>query len=630
MTTTPTLKPSPRLYVAGEATATLNDRLHSPYLRSLAAQVLGNADWLVRIRPLPEGFTPTYQPGTRAVDSYLGCLTCAWVLTGDPRYRKAALRHLAGLTAWNQISCEANSGIPASVVMPFCLSYGELSATTGLMYDLFRPDMTEEERAVFRAFFDKFLLRASLKALEQPPWWAHKGWSNWNGVCAGGMGILALAVHDDMPEARDLIPFVEQSLEPYFQSYVENGGGCHEGTGYWNYGMNFAMRYLLSWENATGQEHPALGIPELGRSLHFPIDFTGISFGDNDGWGPTCFFFLLARRLGNKAAALNAATWLREPVPTDPPRRGGRVAGGEILYAADCIPTEAEMEKLRAAHAKRKVPVARVYTGMDWAVLADDEAFPSLRMALRGGSSRVAGHGMLDLLSLRCRVNGELMITDQQDGGYMATTFGKRGNDLYGRSAASKSTLFVDGLGCGADSACDVTEVVRGRSLLGVRIDASHVILPRWKDVFIGRLVLLVENAYWLVVDTVRGANEHDGHWLESRFHTLADCRNGRDWAALQNGRERMRMTFAALEGGHLQTALGTPSQPQVPQTVIYRWMATAPAPVNLHVTALTPGAGKPLLRLHRPEEGAYHIEVGQPGGRSRRIRLTADLRLQG
>ncbi len=623
------VKDHPRLYVSPETVANLKDRLHSPFLKAEAARVLRDADRLVRARPLNEGSAPAYQSVTRAIDSRLQCLTCAWVLTRDARYRKAALRHLAHLAGFTQISCEANSATPPGAELPFCLSYGELSATVGLMYDLFRGELTDAEQRIFFAVLDKFLLRAALKALDHPPWWADKEWSNWNGVCAGGMGILALAFHEDLPDAHRLIPFVERSLGPYFQSYVRNGGGCPEGTGYWNYGMNYAMRYALSWERATGRTHPALEIPEIGASLFFPLDFTGVSFGDNDGWHPSCFYFLLARRLKQRSAALNAAAWLERPRVRSRTGTLVRACTGDLLYAADAIPTTEELERLRRSHTKRSVPVARVYAGMDWAALADDEAFPTLRMGIRGGSSAIAGHGMLDLLSFRCRVNGELMITDQQDGGYMATTFSRRGHEIYGRSTASKSSLFVDGLGCDTNVACDTTEIVRGRGLLGVRIDASHIILPRWKELFIGRLFLMVDNAFWLVIDHVLGSSEVDRHWTESRFHTLAEATRGRDGVLLRSGRETMRMTFAALGGGVLLESRGMPSQPTVPQTTIFRWMGREAACDNLQAAALTPGRAKCGLTLAKRPQGGYGVEVSRPGRPVRRIRLTSDLCLE-
>jgi hypothetical protein len=233
-TTLLTLKSSPRLWVNPDTALNLKNKLHTPYLASQAARVIEDADWLVTAQPIAEGEAGPYQQGTRAIASHLQCLTAAWVLTRDAKYRAAAIRHLSNLLDWKQISCEAHPGIPAETVMPFCLSYGEHAADIALMYDLFRADITPEEQKVFFAVLDRFYLKAALNCLKAPPWWANKEWSNWNGVCAGGIGMLALAFYDDRPECRALIPFVEKSLGEYFKSYIKNGGGNHEGTGYWN------------------------------------------------------------------------------------------------------------------------------------------------------------------------------------------------------------------------------------------------------------------------------------------------------------------------------------------------------------------------------------------------------------
>lgn len=631
------VKSAPRLYVPAKVADSLGDNLHSPFLEQTVERVLADADRLVKMKPIAEGEGKTYQQGTRTIDSQLGCLTAAWTLTRKPAYRAAALKHLGNLMTWNHISCEARFNTPPEREMPFCLSYGEHSATIGLMFDLFRRDMTDDEKQVFLDVLDRFYMKEALKCLKNPPWWAFKSWSNWNGVCAGGMGIMAMAFYTDHPGAPKLIPFVEKSLGEYFKSYIENGGGCHEGTGYWNYGMNYAMRYLLSWENSTGKKHPALKIKELATSLHFPLDFTGISFGDNDGWHPSCFFFLLADRLKQRDAALRAATYvmgpnkasLRKRPQSSAKRRKrlGRVANGEFLYAAHVIPTAKEMEKLRLAHEKKPTPVARVYDGMDWAALADDSAFPALRLAARGGSSKVAGHGMLDLLSIRCRVNNELIITDQADGGYMATTFTGRGTDLYGRSPASKSTLFVDGLGCASQVECESTEVVKGKDLLGIRIDGSRIYMPRWKNHFIGRLLLMVERSYWLIIDHVRSPNPAQGHWVESRYHTHCETKLGKNAVSLKGETQQVQMSFAALGGGKIQESRGMPSQPQVPQTTILRWMGTRATPDALLVTAVVPGTKRIGLKLNRTEK-THEIIVKGPGGDERSIRLKAGLKL--
>jgi hypothetical protein len=620
---------SPRLYVPAETAGNLQDCLHSDFLRQTAERVIQDANWLVRREPLIEGDAPSYLESGRRLQGYLECLTCAWILTRKAKYRAAAMKHLSTLLNWNHISCEARANTPVKTEMPFCLTYGEQSQAIGLMYDHFRPDLTSEEQKVFFDVIDRFHLKEAVKCLDAPPWWANKAWSNWNGVCCGGMGILALSFYNDRPEAQPLIPFVEKSLAEYFSSYVENGGGCHEGTGYWNYGMNYAMRYVLSWENGTGKKHPALRIKEIAKSLHFPLDFTGVSFGDNDGWGPTAFFFLLAKRLGEHDAALRAATYLSIDNKTKADRKNQRVNNGDLLYAADAIPTDQEMDKLKAAHRRKKVPVARTYKGMDWAALADDEAFPSLRMSVRGGSAKVQGHGMVDLLSFRCRVNGELMITDQADTGYLTTTFGRRGTEIYPRSAAAKSTLFVEGLGPAADAECDKTEIVTSKGLTGVRIDATRVYLQRMPAKFIGRLALMVDNEYWLVIDRAVGKTRVNELAVESRFHTYADYRVGRSSVALTSGKQRMQMTFAALHGGVIQQSRGMPPLPKGEQTTIFRWMGKQRVQDGLHVTAMVPGSQKASLAVSKQAGGNYRIDVKRPGKRPRRVTLSSQLRLR-
>ena len=617
------LKKSPRLWVGKDTALNLKNKLHTPYLKSQAKRIIEDADWLVTAKPIAEGEAETYQQGTRAIASHLQCLTSAWVLTKDPKYRAAAIRHLGNMMTWKQISCEANPGIPAERAMPFCLSYGEHAADIALMYDLFRADITPEEQKVFFDVLDRFYLKAALNCLKHPPWWANKDWSNWNGVCCGGMGMLALAFYDDRPECRELIPFVEKSLGEYFKSYIKNGGGNHEGTGYWNYGMHYAMRYLLSWENATGQKHPAFDIKELVLTLNFPIDFTGVNFGDNDGWHPTGMFFMVAKRLNNPSAALRAAAYLPAEVKprTEAPSRLERTATGDTLYGADFIPAANEMENFKRSHALKKEPVARVYDGLGWAALADDSAFPRLRLSARGGSSQIAGHGHMDLLSFKCMVNKQRMIEDQHDTGYTSATFSSRGHHIYSRSAAAKSTIFVDGLGCNENAVCNKTEVIKDKDLLGIRIDGSGIFMSEWGGQFIGRLFLMVENKYWLVIDSA------SGHHLESRFHTYAEVTRGRDWATLKQGDEELTMTFSALGQGVLQESRGMPPAP-VKQTQILRWMS-GQGRDNFHVTALNPGGEKLVLKLGKEEDGGFAITVTGAGGYQRTVRVTSKLVLK-
>ena len=115
---------------------------------------------------------------------------------------------------------------------------------------------------------------------------------------------------------------------------------------------------------------------------------------------------------------------------------------------------------------------------------------------------------------------------------------------------------------------------------------------------------------------------------MESRFHTLAACRRGRDWVSLASGRERLQMTFAALQQGVIRESLGMPSQPSVPQTTIFRWMGAAASHDNLHVVTSNPGLRKLGLKVGKEADDRYAIEVAGGGRRKRRIRLNGRLEL--
>jgi hypothetical protein len=333
---------------------------------------------------------------------------------------------------------------------------------------------------------------------------------------------------------------------------------------------------------------------------------------------------MMAKRTNQPDAAVRAAAFLMREVPPAPSpdqrKRPVRTHHGDILYAADSIPTTETMTRLQDEHQKQKQPLARVYDGLGWTVLADDAVFPAMRLSARGGSSEVRGHGHLDLLAFKCMVNGVRFIEDQ-DGGNMAVNFTGRGTDLYARSAAAKSTLFVDGLGCDENTETAPPEIVESDGLLGIRIDGSKIFMSRWGRSFKGRLFLQVDSRYWLVIDTA------PGHGMESRFHTYAQVEVGDDWALLSKDDQKLMMTFASASPSVMQQSRGTPCYPRE-QTQILRWMNKGPTRDSLHVTALNPGSEKLTIAATK-DEGGYTVEVKGKEIEPRTIRLTRDLKLR-
>jgi len=604
-----TLSSHPRLWVEKEALVDLKKTLHSSLLKEKAEQVIVDAEWCVSANLIGENEAHTYQMGTRAIASRLKNLTLAWALTGDQRFRDGAMRNLKNMVNWNQISCEARKGMSHEPLMYFCLSAGEHSADIALMYDMFRPQITPEEKKVFDEVLDRFYWKAAVRAMEKPPWWSNKEWSNWNGVCAGGIGLLALAFYDDRPEARDLLDFVEESLSYYFESYVTNGGGNHEGTGYWNYGMHYAIRYLLSWENATGKKHPAFEIPEISKSLDFPVDFTKISFGDNDGWHPSGFFFMMANRTGNFETAKRAAAHIykSQSIGVKTYNKFSRCSAPDYLYAAKYIPSQSSMEALFETRLEKKVPLARVYDGLGWAILADDSVYPKIRLAVRGGSNEVRGHGHIDVMSFKCSIGEQRMIEDQKGGGYTPVTFSHRGHHVYSRSAVAKSALFIHGLSPLEGERTKRTAILEGDDWKGVLLDGTGLYLPRWRRSFIGRLFLMIEGSYFIIVDTsLAGGGVNRG--MESRFHTYGQLKTDKSSAEIRRGNEILQMSFGSLGRGRLAKSFGTPEHTGK-ATKILRWLGNS----DYQVTVLKPGEQKLSVDLKRSKRG-MRIDISGNG----------------
>ncbi len=144
--------------------------------------------------------------------------------------------------------------------------------------------------------------------------------------------------------------------------------------------------------------------------------------------------------------------------------------------------------------------------------------------------------------------------------------------------------------------------------------------------VFVGRLFLLVEGSYWLVIDRVQDPRG-GAHWLESRFHTYADVEERDDSVLLTRNGNTLSITMAALGGGVLQRSRGLPSSP-VGQTDILRWMSRNPSARCLHVTALRPGTEPLGLTLTPSKDGIMAIDVSGPDGYQRRIAINESLRL--
>ena len=582
------LRTHPRLYIGPAELARLRCRPAAPFRKMAHAWVVKNAASWARMTPL------TFNPDThnsflvrgREVQTRVLTLLARWRQTDDRRFRDAAIayiRIMGGWPCWSWITWRRGDYRPTAI---FDLSYGENAATLALAYDLLHPTLSSAEKRLFQDIAARWpLASGAVHCRPHAASWFGRGDSNWNAVCAGGLGLLCLAMHDELPAARQLLPRVERSLVPFMRHLEATSGAWPEGVGYWNYGMHYAFLYLLSWERSTGRRHPLMQLPGVRKTLEFPLDFTPngqpCSFGDVNHWNPLPFHYAAARRLRVRSAGQRIDASLRQD-PSSACRGGWASAAGWLLLHDD---------RLEDARRPKRCG-AKLYRGLDWAVLADRQPAPKLYMSIRGGTTQVP-HGHCDLFSFNIVVNAEKLISNEGNTEYLDTTFSPRRYDLPDINAQFKNTILINGVGIAHGAALDSTRIFNRPGISGVRLEGSGAMgLSRDNKAavtFCGRLALLLQERAFLIIDRVVTA--HPAR-IEARFHTHARVRRELRGACLRGRRESLRLAFAANVPGLLAAATTAPTTPTVEPARVLRWCTRALHTNMVLVTLAVPGAG--------------------------------------
>jgi len=602
------LIPHPRLYIGPDDLARLRSQPPLPYLVGAADQVARDAASYAEMPPLEYRRDVHNAHLTRAREMQKRVVTvlARWIQSGDPAFREAALAYIAQIGQWEYwswITWRRGNAAPEAI---YDLSYGENSATLAIAYDWLYDSLSAEEKELFLGVARGRSFRSGLvHARPDGASWFGRPDSNWNTVCAGGLGMLALAMYEDAPEARELLPRVEESVAPFFQLLDQTAGGWPEGIGYWNYGMRYGFTYLLSHERATGQVHPLMQLDGVRQTLAFPLDFCPqgqpCSFGDSNRWEPLPFHYRVAERLGSTDTVRALDAYLEEH---------GVPLWGLWPNAVEWLALHpgTVAERLRSTEARIE---AKLYQGLDWGVLTDRASDPPLFMTLRGGTTQVP-HGHRDLLSFHCVVGKERLVASLGPAEYLDTTFSSRREELFEISPFSKNTILLNGVGIAAGSALDCTELVHLPGAEGIRFEATAAMGEMYDGPaaqFCGRWALLLEDGAYLIVDYARLPRVGR---VESRLHTFADVQVVGDGAVLCGERECMRIAYACNVPAILCTATTAPTTPTEPAATALRWCTERQHEDVVLVTLLSPGAGEATVELSE-DPARYTFAVRGP-----------------
>ena len=614
------LNPHPRLYMGPDEMARVRCEPEWPVLKAAAQQVKKDAARYARMPPLtyPRNVHNEHLHRAREVQTRVVTLLVRWAQTGQERLRKAVLdyvRMMDGWEYWSWMTWRQGVSDPNAI---FDLSYGGNSITLALAYDWLYESLTAEERALVIDVARRRALGPYVYHVEHKQWpnW-YEFTNNWNAVCAGSGGVLALAMYEDLPEARKAVAIAERTLPKFMGTVKAGGGGWVEGAGYWNYGMCHAFRYMMSYENATGRPHPLMRSRVLRKTMYFPFDFcpNGIpcSFGDNNRWSPLPFHYAAAKRFDlpdvmqeldaclerehadGKATWRDAGEWLA--------LHSGTVAGRK--------PDAGER-------------VAKLYRGLDWGVLADRTTAPHLYLSFRGGTTRVP-HSNQDLMSFHCVVGRERMIASLGPAEYLDTTGSPRRLEIFENGPAAKNTILINGVGIDRGASLERTEMIQLPGAEGVRLEATSA-MGEMRDGpaarFCGRAILMLAERAYLIVD--RAELPHVGR-MESRMHTFSDVKPVRTGALLRGEKEALRVAYACSVPAVFRTAVDAPTRPTDPHATMLRWCLADQHRDIAMVTLLAPGAGTARVTI---EEKASRLEIAASArGWQQTVTLTKRLR---
>ncbi|MBV1852916.1 heparinase II/III family protein [Catellatospora tritici] len=295
-----------------------------------------------------------------------------------------------------------------------------LAETVAALRDRLDPRVADRVRAeVDRRVFAPFTEALPLS-------WEGSG-NNWEAVCAGAVGMAALALLGDAPaQSSRLAAMLDRSrraMDRYLAGFGDDGG-CAEGVDYWVYGFGYFTYFAEALRAHTGEDLMAApkvrqiaAFPHraaLGAGAHVPF-----SDASERPWLPAGLLTRLAERFGTPPARVIPS------LHDDHCYRWGHLSRTLAWFRPIEAPAATE-------------PVSFL-PDLGWVIQRGRFAF-----AAKGGHNDEP-HNHNDLGHFILHTHGESVLDDLGAGEYTADYFGPRRYDSLQPSARGHSVPVIDG-----------------------------------------------------------------------------------------------------------------------------------------------------------------------------------------
>lgn len=419
----------PRLLVTAERMARVKQPIgEDERARTMWQGVLADADAIVS--------EPVRQPkDTRTILTPLWPLAFAYLMTGDLKYARKAQEYVkVGLRLRSFRNTQSRKYGERQTDLSTGHYTMDLAVAYDWLYDFWTPrERTAIARQLVRRGIEPHYLDCKVRYA-----WDHDYVSNWSAVATGGVGVGALALLGDIPDASRWAEMATDRIERTAEAQGLDGGS-YEGSTYWTYLMNFMDTFADALRVATaGKLNLLRQQPFWRRTSYFWLSCVLpegelVSFRDSHYYGNLTgpiesprvpnHFLLMAAEFGDgylQRYALNA--------------RGG--AQGLLWYDPAVAPI-----------AEERRPLAQLSRGPKLALLRSANEANAVFLALRAGSND-EDHGHFDILNFIVSGYGYQLAADYGPGRYSAPSYFGPGRHKTRRAATfGHNCILVNGQG---------------------------------------------------------------------------------------------------------------------------------------------------------------------------------------
>jgi len=380
-------------------------------------------------------------------------LLIAHHIDADAAYRDRAIEELKGLARWTTWLDPCHEG-------PADLCTGEAAVTAIVGLDWLWEDLGEADRNEVKLAIAEKALGPYLQGVRQEAFW-YNCYHNWNAVVNGGCGLAALALADEDAAAEEALALARSGLKHYFDA-VGHEGGWDEGTGYWAYGMRYALLFGLGLCRVL-DDQSVFHHRGLDRTGLFPVYFTpnghAASFGDAAGVPVHGAFYLLSRQYG-----LREMTWWLDTYAfhRDISATGWSAAGLALLLRPS------RGRPAPAPHLK----TVKVFDDVGWAAMADRWPRPQMYAALKTGDL-AANHSHRDMNAIQLQVGGEMLLVDLGNPPYSREYFSQRRGGFREVQACGHNTITISECDHNIDAQGAIADSRNGRNYRYLLADAG-------------------------------------------------------------------------------------------------------------------------------------------------------------